>query len=510
MRVLSARAGASCRAAAGGTCSGALRANLPALRRAYRLLASDVRAGEPATPAVEWLLDNFHLIEAEVRGVRHDLPGAYNRELPRLTGPEHGGAARIEALARELVLRSDARLDAARLETFLTAFQTATPLTLAEIWAWPSFLRAALVEHLRLLADELLEIRARQRSARTRPSRGSRRAGRPVVPDPAPAAFAARLLQRAREFGAPAAELVANMSRSLAESGRTLEDAVRAEHQRQAALQVSIANAVSALRLCGTLDWGPFVERVSLVEEALRHDPGGTYGRMDFATRDRYRHAIEKLAARSAEDQLRVARRAVARARETPAGRRSARGARRLVPRRAGAPGLREGRRPAARPRRVRLRRGFFHHATAAYLGAIAVLTAAGLSRLSQRTSAPRAPSRAPRCGRSPSRRFRSRRSRSSSSSVSWTRSFRPAACPASTSAVGVPEGARTLVVFPTLFPSVASVEPMLRHLEVQALANPDANVHFALLSDFTDAVRADAAATTTRFSPPRSTGSPR
>jgi cyclic beta-1,2-glucan synthetase len=465
---------------------GRLRANLPALRRAYRLLASNVRAGEPATPAVEWLLDNFHLIEAEVRGVRHDLPGAYNRELPRLTGPEHGGAARIEALARELVLRSDARLDAARLETFLAAFQTATPLTLAEIWAWPSFLRAALVEHLRLLADDLLGIRADRLRADAALARLS--SGRsPVVPDPAPTAFAARLLQRAREFGAPAAELVSNMFRSLAESGRTLEDAVRAEHQRQAALQVSIANAVSALRLCGTLDWGPFVERVSLVEEALRHDPGGTYGRMDFATRDRYRHAIEKLAAPSAEEQLRVARRAVARARETPAD---------ADPREAHVgwflvgPGRPQFEKDVGRRHGLaaRLRRGFFRHATAAYLGAIAVLTAAGLAAVAAYVRS---------TGAEPGAEM-------------WA--FALAAFPVSEIAVflvqrlvdalipprrlprldfksGVPESARTLVVFPTLFPNVASVEPMLRHLEVQALANPDANVHFALLSDFADAV---------------------
>ncbi len=354
--------------------------------------------------------------------MRHDLPRAYNRELPRLTGPEHGGAARIEALARELVLRSDARLDAARLETFLTAFQTATPLTLAEIWAWPSFLRAALVEHLRLLADELLAIRADRLRADAALARLS--SGRtPVVPDPAPTAFAARLLQRAREFGAPAAELVANMSRRLAESGRTLEDAVRAEHQRQAGLQVSIANAVSALRLCGTLDWGPFVERVSLVEEALRHDPGGTYGRMDFATRDRYRHAIEKLAAALGRGAApRRAPRRGARAGDAPAtpirDRRTSDGS--SWDRRP--PGLREGRRRPARVSPPSLRRGVLPPRDRRLSRRDRRPDGRGARRRSRRSSAPRAPSRAPRCGRSRSRRFRSRRSPSSSSSASWTR----------------------------------------------------------------------------------------
>ncbi|MEO8054248.1 MAG: response regulator [Acidobacteriota bacterium] len=465
---------------------GRVRANLPALRRAYKLLAADVRSGEPASPAVEWLLDNFHLIEAEVRGVRHDLPRAYNNELPRLTGPEHGGAARVEALARELVLRSDARLDATRLETFLTAFQTATPLKLAEIWAWPSFLRAALIDHLRALSDEILEARSdRLRADATLAHLSSGTA--PLIPDPPPAAFAARLVQRGREFGAPAAELVSELSRRLAQSGRTLEDVVRAAHQRQAALQVSIANAVSALRLCGTLDWGPFVERVSLVEEALRHDPGGTYGRMDFATRDRYRHSIESLAPETAEDQIRVARRAVARAREAPPGTDPREGHVGFYLVGSGRAGFEKdvgGRRGVA----GRMKRVFFRHTAAAYLGAITVLTAAGLAAVSAYV-------------RSTGAAF---------GTEMWI--FALAALPVSEIVVflvqrvvdalvsprrlprldftrgGVPPAARTLVVFPTLFPNIASVEAMLRHLEVQALANPDGNLHFALLSDFTDA----------------------
>src|SRR6188474_1947142 len=61
-----------------------LEANVLRLREAYRLVAQDVHEGHPISPAAEWLLDNFHLIEAEARNVQRDLPRAYYRQLPRL------------------------------------------------------------------------------------------------------------------------------------------------------------------------------------------------------------------------------------------------------------------------------------------------------------------------------------------------------------------------------------------------------------------------------------------
>ena len=312
------------------------------------------------------------------------------------------------------------------------------------------------------------------------------------MPDPAPAAFAARLVQRAREFGAPAADLVSNMSGPPRGEGRTLEDAVRASHQTQAALQVSIANAVSALRLCGTLDWGPFVERVSLVEEALRHDPGGTYGRMDF--RDPRPVPPRGRGARAGLGRGAAPRRAPCRRPRAGGAPGAPTRARRTSATFSSAPAVRRSKRTSAggAASRARAKRAFFRHATAAYLGAIAVLTAAGLAAVSAFVRS---------TGAEPGAEM-------------WA--FALAALPVSEIAVFLvqrvvdalipprrlpaprfrgerraPGSARTLVVFPTLFPTVASVEAMLRHLEVQALANPDANVSFALLSDFTDAVEA-------------------
>src|SRR6185369_11291225 len=116
-------------------------------------------------PAAEWLLDNFHLVEGEMREVRHHLPSRFYRELPKLATRELAGTVRVYAMAVELLRYSDARLDAHRLNRFIHAYQTVAPLTLGELWAWPSMLKLALIENLRRLADEILDSRAARRAA---------------------------------------------------------------------------------------------------------------------------------------------------------------------------------------------------------------------------------------------------------------------------------------------------------------------------------------------------------
>ena len=109
--------------------------NAAVLREAYLTLAEDVHRGDALPPAAEWLLDNFHLVEAEAASVRRDLPLSYHRELPKVSAREMRGYARIHAMALELVRHSDARLDPQRLERFVAAYQTVAPLSLGELWA---------------------------------------------------------------------------------------------------------------------------------------------------------------------------------------------------------------------------------------------------------------------------------------------------------------------------------------------------------------------------------------
>src|SRR5690349_1867220 len=136
-----------------------LRADMRALRTVYKDLTDDARR-EALTPAAEWLLDNFPLVSSAARDVHHDLPASFFGRLPRVVSDEHAGLPRIYALALHLIGSSAGRLDASRLQRFLTAFQSVAPLTMGELWAWPSMLKLALVSELRVHGDVFGESRA--------------------------------------------------------------------------------------------------------------------------------------------------------------------------------------------------------------------------------------------------------------------------------------------------------------------------------------------------------------
>ena len=225
--------------------------NARLLHHAYRLLASDVHHGRPISAAGEWLLDNFHVIAAEIREIRRNLPKKYSRQLPAIISDQYAGYARIHALALELIRHSDSRLDRTQLVRYITAFQRGTPLTIGELWAWPSVLRLSLIENLRRLAEDVIaarELRDRSDAYITSAASLPEDAATPPLPSPFDPMLVVHLLQRLREYGARLAAVRTAIDTHLAVRHLTVEDVAREEHQRQAAAQVSVANAITSLR----------------------------------------------------------------------------------------------------------------------------------------------------------------------------------------------------------------------------------------------------------------------
>src|SRR5258706_7040118 len=126
---------------------------------AYRTLVEAVRQGDAVSPAAEWLLDNFHLVEEQLREIREDLPRSYYRELPKLATGELADHPRIYAVALGLIAHTDSRLDPTILRRYISAYQSVSPLSIGEIWAVAISLRLALVENLRRLATQIVRWR---------------------------------------------------------------------------------------------------------------------------------------------------------------------------------------------------------------------------------------------------------------------------------------------------------------------------------------------------------------
>jgi len=464
--------------------------NARLLREAYLALADDVHRGGSVAPAAEWLLDNYHLVASEVLDARRNLPPGYYRELPKLALRELAGHARVYALAEEIVRHSDSRLDRPQLLRFMNAFQAAAPLTIGELWAWPSMLKLALIENLRRLAEELLEDRAAVRAADAYVARidAAGHGTPPPLPKHLHAGYVHQLLERLREYGPRLSAVRAAVETHLAAQNMASEDAIRSEHQRQAAAQVSVANVITSLRLCSALDWSQYFEAVSLVERVLQRDPAGVYGNMDFLSRDLYRQAVEELSKPTGEAQMQVALRAVECARQAvesgQAGDRAAHVGHHLVGK--GRPDLETA--VGYRPRfNRRVRRFIFAHATAVYLGSIGLLTAIplglGLATLHDQGSSLLVRAAAALLLLLPA----------SDVAIAFVqrlvaRWVPPRRLPRLEFPAGIPDNARTMVVVPTLLTNVAAVDRLIEHIEVLALGNLDPRIHFAILSDFVDA----------------------
>jgi cyclic beta-1,2-glucan synthetase len=290
---------------------GRLAANEKSLVDVCRRLTAVTTEKRRITPAGEWLLDNFYLIEEEIRTTRRHLPKGYSRELPRLASGASAGHPRVYDIALETVAHGDGRVDPETLSRFVAAYQTVTDLRLGELWAIPIMLRLAVIENLRrvgvriaagwdernlaeLWADRIIEAAEHDPKNLILTIADMARSQPPMV-----SAFVAELARRLQGRGPALALPLTWIEQHLAESGLTVGQMVQAENQLQAADQVSISNSIGSLRVIGAMDWQDFVETQSIVEQTLLGDPGGVYGAMDFATRDRYRHATEAIARKS-------------------------------------------------------------------------------------------------------------------------------------------------------------------------------------------------------------------
>jgi cyclic beta-1,2-glucan synthetase len=464
------------------------------------LLHDTVHEKKAITPAGEWLLDNFYLIEEQIRIGKRYLPKGYSKGLPRLINGSSSGFPRVYDIAIQIISHSDGRVDILSLSSFIAAYQKLTFLTIGELWAIPIMLRLALLENLSRVAarialdrndadlaalwgDRVIQTAEENPKDLVLIIADMARSNPPMV-----SAFVAEFTRKLQWKGLDLALPLTWLEQHLSEQSTNINLMVLAENQTQAADQLSMSNSINSLRFLAKMDWREFVETMSVVEQTLREDNGGIYPKMDFLTRDHYRHAVEKIAKRSALSEYEVARAAINLAKRSaskePDDKRKGHVGYYLVG---------SGVFLTENVAKVRLNTGqtlerfFVKNAYRFYVLLAILLTGLvafgfvgkaaldGLSREWLVLTAVLAVLGS---------------SHLALALVNWwaTVWIAPKPLPRMDFSMGIPPEHRTLVAVPTLLSSQGQVAKLVEELEVRFLANRDPNLMFALLTDFKDA----------------------
>jgi cyclic beta-1,2-glucan synthetase len=476
-----------------------LHSNIQMLRDAHRYIGEQAATGYDISPAAEWLLDNFHLIEAQLKEIREGLPRSYFRTLPVLLDEPLAGLPRVYGVAWAFVAHTDGAFDEELLEQFLVAYQETRELNLNEMWALPTTLRVVLVENLRRLAErvatnkaaravanlccdriETLALHALQQVLDLLDRRGVGRV------------FLAQIAQRLQDRRTTANALHSVGVHEWLE--RALPDAAAMQIQQaasQAADNLSVSNALKSLRAIGDAHWPDIIARSSTLMRLMLASPVFEAEHTD--TRDQTLHGIESLARRSGRSELVVAT-ALLRSMQAPE---SAGGATVVAshwlngpgrPALVAALGL-HGRAAAAAsfPWRRTVRRV----ALPAYVAAVLLGSVALVAWMLQFGAADAARLEAPVW-------------------LAWigmalmmlpaseavvavinrliSESKRPEHLPRLALADGIPPEHRVMLVIPSLLTDAAATRALVHRLQLHHLANPERHAQYALLTDWADA----------------------
>jgi cyclic beta-1,2-glucan synthetase len=464
--------------------------NARALRRTYEETAQAFDLDHPIAPAAEWLIDNYHVVEKQIRKIRDDLPPDFYRQLPKLSDGPLATLPRVFGIAWAYVAHSDSLFEEDRLRRFVAAYQKVNALTIGELWALAISLELVLVENLRRLADlAIADEQARGRADAfadalfAAPSDAAALATLAEIDMLQPAAFISQLALRLRDIDSRSELSRRWLEVQLAARGQTITALDSSAQAELIASTASIRNVIMAMRAIAETDWGAMVEALSLADAVLR--AGSNFADLDFPSRNLYRNALEELSRGSAYSEDAIASRAIrlgtARITENAAdrdpgfflvgnGRPELEAEISFVP-------------PVETRLARRIREGGIQLYIALILGFALILLLAPLAALDGlvlnvwhdmwllgaamivaiETS-------------------------TAVVNRAMSRLLPPALVPALELANGVQASQRTLVVVPVLLASEQGIDALVSQLEVHHLATREAEVHYAVLSDFPDA----------------------
>ncbi|MGK0466644.1 MAG: cyclic beta-1,2-glucan synthetase [Clostridium sp.] len=287
----------------------------------YGKIYKEEKNKKEVLPAAEWLLDNLYLIEKEYKNIKYNMPQTYYNDLPVIYKGVMRGYPRVYHIAVEIVSHTDGRVDESVIENFIHAYQNSTALTSGELWAIPIMLRIALIQNISKITEKIVKAEQDKKQAELVAEKliNAFNEGKIVTEislldshnltfNPH---FTERLLKLLRDSGIDSEEVYHYVDEKLGAQETSLERTIFLEHQIEANFQISMGNSINSIRVIEGLNWKNYFEKLSTLESVLREDTSCTYAEMDFQSRDKYRHIIEKISKHTKLPESYIAKKAI-------------------------------------------------------------------------------------------------------------------------------------------------------------------------------------------------------
>lgn len=285
-----------------------LKNNYHIILETYNLLSKHIKMGIKIHSAGEWILDNFYIIEENVKSIQKDLSQKKYRQMLGLTNGKYGGFARCYVLASEIIAFTDCKIDKETINNCLKSYQKKKLLSMQEIWDLGIFLRLAIISKISEMCEKiylaqiqkvkveniLKKVIEKQEAKEYKVTTSIKiRETEPKYP------FIEYMSYKLKEYGKEAIEYQKILEKEVAKLGLTVSEVIQKEHFHIANIKITIGNGIKSLKEIAHINFGELFSYTNATEEILKFDPANIYSEMDEESKNYYRDKITKLAKKS-------------------------------------------------------------------------------------------------------------------------------------------------------------------------------------------------------------------
>ncbi|MGL5153006.1 MAG: GH36-type glycosyl hydrolase domain-containing protein [Clostridium sp.] len=293
-----------------------LKSSFQEIKKDHKYIKTLSKDGEELLGSAEWLLDNIYLIEKEYKNIKENMPIDYFTNLPPDEAKKNEVNPRIYIIAKDYVNKKEGVVEEKDLVKYIN--NRNTKLTMGELWAFPLMLRSALIVNLSKITKRLTELQKEKIDGKKFAINILERKNKEefeglieeikqkdVIYSPI---FVIEAIKILKDNSIENKEIYIVIKEKLEDKE---EEALVKNIFLEGALESKIGSIIKSLREVEAANWKAFFENTSQVEKILNSDPSNVYKKMDFKSKDYYRHKIESISRKFQVDEVVIAEKVV-------------------------------------------------------------------------------------------------------------------------------------------------------------------------------------------------------